>query len=132
MTIVKRECRNARYVQANSRLFRGIPQFPTPFLSYDTCNTTGISLLSSTKRPFQLGTRVEPEIAGLQIFSRANLNVPGPLGFRRKSYHLFKKKREKREVVSLKPYEQKGFLFSAETRPVLFPYTSKLICDYYA
>jgi len=78
MTIDKRdERRNARYVQANSRLFRGIPQSPTPFLSYDTCNTgwhfivaiykTTVPLLGSSAR----GARNRGSAS--QISPRANL-----------------------------------------------------------
>jgi len=89
MTIAKRdERRNARYVQANSRLFRGIPQSPTPFLSYDTCNTGWHFIVAIYKTTVPL---LGPSLP------RAELEIAGP----RRKYLLGRTSLRRSRVIRL-------------------------------
>lgn len=117
------EHRNVRYVEANSRLFQGIPQFPVPTsLTYDTCNTGWYFIVAIYKTTVPLpGARLELEIVSpahtyiysLRRFRATRLSVEnGVIYF------------EKRSDGSLESRERKEFRFLPEMRLTSFPRTA--------
>lgn len=90
------EHRNVRYVEANSRLFQGIPQFPVPTsLTYDTCNTGWYFIVAHLQNDRSIagcafGARNRESRTYIHIFTTA---ISGHAALRREWCHLFWKKK---------------------------------------